>query len=220
MRAVLLLSGGLDSAANLALAREGGFEVAHALTFDYGQRAAAKEREHAAVLAERFSITHSVIDLRSFPLWLGKAGGALLGGADVPHLKENLLDDSATTRESAKAVWVPNRNGVFISIAAAVAEARGLNAVAVGFNAEEAVTFPDNTVEYMNAMTESLRFSTANHVKVVSATAKLNKKQIVEKLNRQGFPLNLIWSCYHGGAEPCGQCESCQRFERAKGNHA
>lgn len=222
MRAVLLLSGGLDSAANLILAHDSGFEIKHALTFDYGQRAAEREREHAAMLARHFSVSHTVVDLRGFPLWLGQSGGALLGAEDVPRLRESLLDDAAVAHESAKAVWVPNRNGVFISIAAAVAEARRLDAVAVGFNIEEAVTFPDNTVEYMHAMTESLRFSTANGVKVVSATAKLNKKQIVEKLSALNFPLHMVWSCYHGGAEPCGQCESCKRFQRAKreGMHA
>jgi 7-cyano-7-deazaguanine synthase len=210
--AVLLLSSGLDSAANLALSPAFGFHVRAALTIDYGQRGATREVAQAKKLAEHFGIDHLVFDLRSFSLLAGK-GSALLGGQDVPV--PSSLDDLGVATQTAAAVWVPNRNGVMLSLAAAMAEARGLGAVAVGFNAEEAVTFPDNTVDYMRSVTASLVFSTANKVEVMSATATLTKPQIVARLAEADFPFELLWSCYHAGTKHCAQCESCQRLKRA-----
>ncbi|MBI3542347.1 MAG: 7-cyano-7-deazaguanine synthase [Deltaproteobacteria bacterium] len=217
-QAVLLLSSGLDSAANLALAGDGAagrseeFRVRLTLTIDYGQKGAVRELEHAARLAKHFNVDHVVFDLKGFVALTG-GKSALLGGQQIP-VPESLDELSVTTR-TASAVWVPNRNGVMISIAAALAESRGLDAVAVGFNAEEAVTFPDNTPEYMDAMSASLRYSTANHVRVVSATAEMTKKQIVARLADRRFPFELLWSCYHADRRHCGRCESCQRLRRA-----
>lgn len=210
-QAVLLLSGGLDSAANLVL---GGnqFRVCLALTIDYGQRGAQRETQKAKVLAERYGVEHITFDLGSFSGLIG-AKSALLGGQDVPSPQS--LDDLSIITKTASAVWVPNRNGVLISLAAALAEGRGLNAVAVGFNAEEAVTFPDNTPDFMHAMTQSLRFSTSNHVEIISSTARLNKVEIVRELGRRDFQFELLWSCYHSAEYHCGQCESCQRLARA-----
>lgn len=209
-QAVLLLSSGLDSAANLAL--QSGFQVRVALTIDYGQRGAVREIEHAAKLARHFGIEHVVFDLKAFSQLTG-AQSALLGGQDVPVPES--LDDLSITTQTAKAVWVPNRNGVMLSLAAALAESRGLDAVAVGFNAEEAVTFPDNTSEYMAAMSASFAYSTSNKVTVVSATAPMTKAQIVMELSKNEFPWDLLWSCYEAQNQHCGRCESCQRLRRA-----
>lgn len=210
--AVLLLSSGLDSAANLALGPQHGFRVRAALTIDYGQRGASRELAQAARLAEHFHIDHLTFDLRHFTMLAGK-GSALLGGQDVPI--PSSLDDLGIATKTAAAVWVPNRNGVMLSLAAAMAEARGHKTVAVGFNAEEAVTFPDNSIDYMRAMTASLSFSTANQVEIVSATAELTKPQIVKRLAEIEFPFELLWSCYHAQERHCGECESCQRLKRA-----
>jgi 7-cyano-7-deazaguanine synthase len=213
--AVLLLSSGLDSAANLALAREAEppFEIKIALTVNYGQRGAPREIERAARLARHFGVEHQSFDLSAFARLTKGAAGALLGERAVPE--PTSLDDLSETTGTAKAVWVPNRNGVLISLAAALAESRGLQAVAVGFNVEEAVTFPDNTTAYMDAMTGALDYSTANGVKIVSATANLDKREIVTRLANTEFPFDHLWSCYHAGERHCGRCESCQRLERA-----
>lgn len=210
IKAVLLLSSGLDSAANLVL--EGNFEVKLALTIDYGQKGAMRELAQAGRLARYFNIEHMSFDLRDFGRLTG-AASALMGSAEIPSPES--LDDLSVTRRSAKAVWVPNRNGVMISLAAALAEARGCDAVAVGFNVEEAATFPDNSAEYISAMTESLSYSTANKVRVVSATAAMTKIEIVRKLAGLNFPFDLLWSCYEAGKKHCGRCESCKRLRRA-----
>ena len=210
----MLLSGGLDSSANLALAAEQDQPVL-ALTVNYGQRAVFAEIRAARKIAEYYGVEHRVIEIP----WLGQLGGSALtdSGVDVPKLGANVLDERAVTEKSAKAVWVPNRNGVLINIAAALAEAREAQGVVVGFNREEAATFPDNTETYMNQATEALKFSTANHVQVVCYTVRMDKREIVQTvLNlRKPFPWDLIWSCYHAGEVACGECESCQRLKRA-----
>jgi 7-cyano-7-deazaguanine synthase len=208
---VVLLSSGLDSAANLVLGRDQ-FTPRLALTINYGQKSAARETAHAARLAKHFALEHVVFDMSGFSDLVAKQS-ALLGKGDVPV--PTSLDALEVIEKTAAAVWVPNRNGVMLGLAAALAESRRIDAVVVGFNAEEAVTFPDNTPGYMKAMTHSFEYSTANHVKVLSATAEFTKSQIVKQLAELEFPFQLLWSCYHNGATHCGQCESCQRLKRA-----
>ncbi len=219
-KSLILLSGGLDSAANLAFTAHFD-EPVLALTIDYGQRAAKPEIEAAKKLASHFGVEHLVLDLK----WLGALGGSSLTSKtiDVPQLAKSKLDDLAASKESAKLVWVPNRNGLFINVAAAIAESRKLQQVVVGFNKEEAATFPDNSSQFLGVATLSLKYSTSNGVKVACYTDMLVKTEIVQALRNldRPFPFEMVWSCYHSGEETggkmCGKCESCQRFIRAKG---
>lgn len=212
-RFVTLLSGGLDSAAATALALDLGWRGALALTFDYGQRASASEQRQAAALAKHFGIPHRVVPLPWFADF--GSGGALLGQGTVPEPEPWKLDDRTVTEATAKAVWVPNRNGIFLNIAAAYAEDLGAEAVVVGFNREEAATFPDNSEAYLDAANGAFRFSCGRTVRVLSPTAPYRKAEIVVALQGKGFPWNLLWSCYHEGAAMCGRCESCRRLEAA-----
>ncbi|UCE26573.1 MAG: 7-cyano-7-deazaguanine synthase, partial [Candidatus Coatesbacteria bacterium] len=141
---VVLLSGGLDSAVNLAEAAAR-TKPALALTFDYGQRAAPREAEAAAELAKHYNVLHKVIELPWFTELLPPAV-APGGPADADVTDE--------------AVWVPNRNGVFVAVGAAHAEALGASLLVTGFNAEEATAFPDNSAEYINAANRALVYST------------------------------------------------------------
>lgn len=210
MKSVALLSGGLDSTVSVAQGlREG--EVVLALTFDYGQKAARKECEAARGLAHHWGIEHRVMEL---PLLAEITGTALVRGT-VPEPAPELLDDPAQALATAKLVWVPNRNGLFINVAACLAESLGASRIITGFNREEAVTFPDNTPEFVTATNGALAFSTANQVRVVSYTQRLAKAEIVQLGRRLGVPWEWVWSCYHGGERPCGRCESCLRFKRA-----
>ena len=213
VRAICLLSGGLDSTVALALARERG-PVVLALTIDYGQRAAPREVERAGRIAAHYSVQHRVVEL---PFFRTLPAGALLDpAAPLPRPDRAALDrGGAPLVESAARVWVPNRNGVFLEVAAAVAEALGAGRVVVGFNREEGATFPDNTAEYAAAMNQALRFSTRGAVSIEAPTAALDKVEIVRAGLARGAPLELVWPCYEGGASPCGACESCQRFLRA-----
>jgi 7-cyano-7-deazaguanine synthase len=215
-KSVLLLSGGLDSAANLAFCHEQDQPVL-ALTAAYGQKAALKEIEAARQLSQYYQVKHQVIDLA----WLGGISHSSLtqDRQEIPQLRANQLDDAVLTRKTAASVWVPNRNGLLIHFAAAFAESLGAESVIVGFNREEAATFPDNSLDYLNRVTSALALSTANQVRVESYTVHWDKKQIVHQLQNlsKRFPMEFVWSCYEGREVHCGSCESCQRFIRATG---
>jgi 7-cyano-7-deazaguanine synthase len=214
IRSIVLLSGGLDSAANLALCRLEDVPVL-ALTADYGQRAAAQEIRAARALCERFRVRHEVVGLS----WLGQLGGSALTVAarPVPRLARGELDDFARLRGAAREVWVPNRNGVLVNVAAAFAERHDASRIVVGFNREEAQTFPDNSKEFAECATRALALSTATGVAVHSYTAEWDKRRIVSELRARvpDFPFDLLWSCYLGGEKTCGSCESCRRLARA-----
>jgi 7-cyano-7-deazaguanine synthase len=204
MKGVAVLSGGLDSTVSLAAATRH-MKVVLAITFDYGQRAAKRERQASAKIARSFRIPHRVIDIP----WLA----ALTSTALVN--RRAAIPRNEMSERSAKAVWVPNRNGVFIEIAAAHAESLGATRLITGFNREEAETFPDNSPEYVDAVNRALSFSTANGVKVISYTGDLEKREIVALGRRIHAPLRHIWPCYEGGRTWCGECESCLRSLRA-----
>lgn len=213
-RAVAVLSAGLDSSVALALAREQGWTVALALTFDYGQRAAEREVTQAHAIAAHFNIPHRTLHLPWFREF--SHGGSLIRrAAPLPYPERRDLSDPEYGKNSAKAVWVPNRNGTFLEIAAGFAEDLQAEALIVGFNREEAQTFPDNSREYLEALNRALSFSTATQVRIASLTVDLDKTAIVAEAVRLKFPLNLVWSCYECGRKMCRKCESCRRLERA-----
>ena len=204
MKGVAILSGGLDSTVSLAAAaRE--MEVLLAITFDYGQRAARRERLASARIARHYGIPHRVLAIP----WLAALTTTALVKRSVELPRHEMSD------ASAKAVWVPNRNGVFIEIAAAHAESMGATRLITGFNREEAATFPDNSQAYVKAVNRALSYSTANGVEVFSYTAALDKRGIVRLGRRLRAPLERIWPCYEGGRSWCRSCESCLRSLRA-----
>jgi 7-cyano-7-deazaguanine synthase len=213
MSAVVLLSGGLDSAVNLKLAQnETG--VALALTFDYGQRAARREGAAAALMCRQLGVAHQLISLP----WLAEICGTALVNeqAPMPRLRPEELDEHRVeSGETAAAVWVPNRNGVFVNIGAAFAESLGAEEVVAGFNAEEAATFPDNSAEFVAAANGALALSTKSGARLLSYTQDLTKLEIVRMGRAVGAPIDCVWSCYRGGGEECWECESCARLERA-----
>ncbi|HWJ02982.1 MAG TPA: 7-cyano-7-deazaguanine synthase QueC [Verrucomicrobiae bacterium] len=213
MAGVILLSGGLDSTVAMAsfLAE---YETGLALTFDYGQRAAKQELHTSQAIALHYGVEHHIVKLP----FLGEITKTSLVNRDqeVPTLEMADLDKVLeVTLETAEKVWVPNRNGLFVNVAAAYAESLGYQHVVTGFNAEEAVTFPDNSPQFVAAITGSLAFSTLNGVKLLSPTQNLNKMEIVDLGMKLGIPWDKLWSCYHSGEKMCGQCESCQRLKRA-----
>jgi len=212
MSSIVLLSGGLDSAVSLGQAlREG--EVKLCLTFDYGQRARLKEINSSAEIAAFYKLKHRVVALT----FLRDITSTSLvnTGEPVPEPEESNLDHMDKMAETARSVWVPNRNGVFVNIAAAFAEAMDAGQVVTGFNAEEAKSFPDNSREYLQSCNRALSFSTLKGIRLVSYTQMLHKVDIVRLGKRLGTPFQHLWPCYFGGDELCGRCESCKRYYRA-----
>jgi 7-cyano-7-deazaguanine synthase len=210
--AVVLLSAGLDSTVNLYQAKRSG-RVVLALTFNYGQRAAKKEIAKAARTCAHLKIKHKVVDLPFFKEF--QSSSLLNRGKTVPRGTSILIDDKKTSLKTAKAVWVANRNGIFLNIAAGFAESLGADLIIPGFNKEEAATFPDNSRAFLKAVSRSLNFSTANHVKAKCYTAQMDKTKIVSLGKKLGVRWEFTWPCYHAKSRWCGECESCQRAKRA-----
>ncbi len=212
-KAILLLSGGLDSTVAAWLLRPE-IEPVLAVTVDYGQKAAHRELACAYALAARLGVPHRTV----FLPFLGEfAGGALVDReAEIPRPEMSDLDDTqGVARKTADAVWVPNRNGVFIAMAASWAEAKATEHVVCGFNREEAATFPDNSAGFLEATNAALAWSTRSKVTVISPTLNMSKTEIARAGLEAGVPFELCWPCYGGGDIPCRTCESCLRFERA-----
>ncbi len=194
MQAIVLLSGGLDSVVSMLKAREE-HEINLAITFDYNQRARENEIKASRNITQKLGIKHQVIEL---PF--------------MQDLSAELMADSPLPLVNP---WVPNRNGLFINIGAAYAENLSADLLVCGFNREEAVTFPDNSQEFIKAINEALYYSTMNHVQVKSYVDNLDKGEIIKEGARLGLDFRSLWSCYQGTAQPCGECDSCLRNKKA-----
>jgi len=213
MRQLVLLSAGLDSTVNLYLAREKG-EVGLVLTFHYGQRAAGQEVERSRAICAEAGVPHEVLALP----WLGERSECALTRPRLPlPLREGdgWVRPDGAINSAAEQVWVPNRNGVFVNVAAALAEAEGMDLVVAGFNAEEAAAFPDNSAAFVERAGLALELSTRGKVRLKSYTLHMAKAEIAREGERLGIPWKLLWSCYNGGGLMCGRCESCARLLRA-----
>jgi 7-cyano-7-deazaguanine synthase len=211
--AVVLLSGGLDSTVALAdvVLRK---PVACALTFDYGQRAFKHEFKAAKAIAAHYQISHRVIALP----WLAELLPMALTPLSVLKAQGVQEQKAETDAElyDVNRVWVPNRNGLFLNIAACFAEALKVNTLIFGANAEEGVDFPDNTPAFREKLSAVFAFSTLTGVQVETPVGALNKIQIIERGLSLAVPFHLIWSCYEEDDTQCGECPSCLRVQNAQ----
>lgn len=206
VKSIILLSGGLDSLVSLGLKKEE-LNVELALTFDYGQKSVEKEIKASKKICDYYNIRHEVIKMD----WLKNiTQTSLVSDSNVPTGEE--LDNP---ENSAKSVWVPNRNGLFLNIAGSFADSYGYNYILIGANKEEGQTFPDNTQEFIDAVNSEFEFSTQNKPKVVAPLINYDKNDIVMLALKNGVPLELTMSCYNGGEKHCGICESCTRLKHA-----
>ena len=211
--AVVLLSGGLDSATTLAIARAKGF-TPYALSFRYGQRHQV-ELESAARVAQALGAAEHIvadIDLRRF------GGSALTADIDVP--KQRSLDAMG---DGIPVTYVPARNTVFLSFALAWAEVLGSSDIFIGVNALDYSGYPDCRPEYIAAYEHMANLATAagvegrQRLKVHTPLIQFTKAEIIRKGTELGVDYALTSSCYDPGPDgrPCGQCDSC--LLRAKG---
>jgi len=207
---VALLSGGLDSYVAVKMAAPK-MKFRLAITFDYGQRAAKKEIDTAARIASEFKAEHKIIEIG----WMRDETRTALVDLQKKIPATDAMRVDAKAAKNAAAVWVPNRNGVFISIAAAFAEARGIGSVITGFNAEEAKTFPDNSEKFIKASNLALSMSTMSGVRLLSPTSKMTKTEIANNFCDLKLDPEKLWCCYFGNSLLCGRCESCARAIRA-----
>ncbi|HEY7113438.1 MAG TPA: 7-cyano-7-deazaguanine synthase QueC [Thermoanaerobaculia bacterium] len=210
-RAVVLLSGGLDSATCLLVARAEGLEV-HALSFDYGQRHRV-ELERAAALARRYGAAgHRVLRLD-----LPARGGSALTDPEAA------IPKNALGREPIPSTYVPARNTLFLAHALAWAEPLGARDIFLGANALDYSGYPDCRPEFLESFEKTANLATKAGVEGTSVfrirapLLRLTKKEIVLLAKKLGLDFSLTVSCYDPGSDgrPCGACDSC--LLRARG---
>jgi 7-cyano-7-deazaguanine synthase len=212
-RAVVLLSGGLDSTTALAIAKSEGFDL-YALSFRYGQRHAV-ELEAAKRAAAQFGVIRHVtidIDLRRF------GGSALTDEIIVPKGR-----NAAEMSDGIPVTYVPARNTVFLSLALAWAETLGAEDLFIGVNALDYSGYPDCRPEFIDAFQRMAQLATKagvegkQNLRIHTPLIQLSKAQIIAKGLELGVDYSVTSSCYDpgSGGEPCGACDSC--LLRAKG---
>ncbi len=206
-KAVVLLSGGLDSTTTLAIARSEGFRV-YALTFRYGQRHAV-EIEAARSIAQTFEAEEHVLvdfDLRRF------AGSALTGDLEVP--KDRPIDSMA---EGIPVTYVPARNTIFLSFALAWAEVLGANTIFIGVNALDYSGYPDCRPEYLRAYEKMARLATrvgvesGQELRIEAPLLHLSKAEIIRRGLELGVDYSVTRTCYDPSPDgsSCGHCDAC-----------
>jgi 7-cyano-7-deazaguanine synthase len=216
-RAVVLLSGGLDSATAMAIALEEGFEL-YAMSFQYGQRHAV-ELECAAWQAARFARKHQVveIDLRAF------GGSALTADIEVP--KHNSVEELG---DAIPVTYVPARNTIFLAYAVAWAEVLGAQDIFIGVNALDYSGYPDCRPAFVEAFEQMANLATVAGVsgkklKIRAPLIELSKAEIIRRGLALGVDYGMTTSCYDPATDgrACGHCDSCllrkRGFEEAGG---
>jgi 7-cyano-7-deazaguanine synthase len=208
MKCLVLLSGGVDSTTALALACDRyGAENVTALVIYYGQKH-SKEIEAAERLAEYYAVKCRKIDVSA--LFEGMACPLLIGGAgEIP--KESYERQLEKTNGAPVSTYVPFRNGLFISVAAAAAIAEGCSAVMYGAHADDSAgnAYPDTSPAFNKAMGDAVYIGSGNALTLISPFENLTKSGVVKIGKELGVPYNMTWSCYEGGDTPCGACGTC-----------
>ncbi len=205
-RAVVLLSGGMDSATALAIALKDGFEVT-ALSVDYGQRH-RKEVDAARKIAKHFGAK----DHRVVSLDLTVIGGSALTDAKIRIPEQRRLEEIG---RDIPATYVPARNTILLSYALGLAEATGARAIYIAANSQDYSGYPDCRPEFYKAFQEVARLGTKRGVEgdvieIRTPLIAMSKADIVRKGEELGVPWALTWSCYRGEEKACGVCDSCQ----------
>ena len=207
-KAVVLLSGGLDSATAAAQAIADGYDLM-ALSVRYGQRH-DRELQAARQIVQHLGIAeHFVVDVD-----LARWGGSALTDATLTVPTEGVQPGVIPI------TYVPGRNTVFLAIALSLAEAKAATAIYLGIHAVDYSGYPDCRPDYLAAMQHlaSLSSKAGREGRAPQLIAPLvleSKTEIVQRALRLGVPIHLTWSCYQGGTEPCGRCDSCRIRDHA-----
>lgn len=203
-KAVVLLSGGLDSSTALNLAKKEGFQV-YAISFDYGQRH-DKEIECAKKIAEETEVKEHIIVATNMNAW----GGSALTDKDmdVPDFHENAFKIPVT--------YVPARNMIFLSYAASYAEAVGAQDIFIGVSEVDYSGYVDCRQEFIEAMEKAINLGTVcavedgRKIKIHAPFMHMSKAEEIKLGGSLGVDYAHTWSCYRGGTKACGKCDSCR----------
>lgn len=199
-KAIILLSGGLDSTTTLYYAKSKDF-TCHALIFDYDQRH-KREIKSAVLIAKGAKVPYQILKIK-----LPWGGSSLLD-------KKVKVPNSRSLKEMSKDIpstYVPARNTIFLSFALSFAEAVGAEAIFIGANAVDFSGYPDCRPSFYKAFHKMIKEGTkAGKIKIYTPLIKMTKEEIVRLGRKLGAPLESTWSCYEGGEEPCMVCDSCK----------
>jgi 7-cyano-7-deazaguanine synthase len=206
-KAVILLSGGLDSATTLAIAREFKF-ACYALTFRYGQKHSVEVKSACAVAKALGAAGHKIIDIAP-----GAFSGSALTDSSIKVPLDRKIDPS-----KIPITYVPARNTIFLSYALAFAESIGAFDIFIGVNASDYSGYPDCRPEYIKAFEKMANLATAASVqkkgkfKINTPIIKMSKAQIIKIGIFLGVDYSLTHSCYNPAQDgrPCGRCDSCR----------
>lgn len=208
MKALVLFSGGLDSTTCLALAiNKYGKENVIALSVFYNQKH-AKELESAKKIIEYYGCEHKELNLKT--LFEGSNCSLLATSTNtIPHgeYKEQLLSKDGKPCST----YVPFRNGLFLSCAASIALSKNCSVIYYGAHKDDAAgnAYPDTSKEFNKAINEAIYLGSNKEIKVEAPFINLNKADVVAIGTKLKVPYQLTWSCYEGGAKPCGKCATC-----------
>ena len=195
-KAVILLSGGLDSTTTLYYAKSHNYQC-YALIFDYGQRH-QREIKSALAVAKKAKVSYQIIKI-NFP-WKGSS-----------LLDKSLHIPTDRKLKGIPSTYVPARNTIFLSFALSYAEAIGAKAIFIGANAIDFSGYPDCRPAFYQAFQKVVQIGTkAKNIKIVTPLINMSKEQIIRLGLKLGAPLEMTWSCYKGGTKPCGVCDSCR----------
>lgn len=205
-KAVVLLSGGLDSATTAAVAKSEGYEL-YAISFDYGQRHSRELESAKAVAKDLDAAGHLIVsfDLR------GMGGSALTDDIEVPLDRAN--DEMA---DGIPVTYVPARNTIFLSFALGYAETLGAFDVFIGVSQVDYSGYPDCRAEFIESFQKTANLATkagvegAGEFKIHAPLIDLGKADTVRRGLELGVDYSLTWSCYQGGERACGRCDSCK----------
>ena len=207
-KAVVLLSGGMDSCVSTAIAREthgkGNIALIHA---GYGQRTQNRERRAFEAIADFYDVRERlIVQLDHFRA----IGGSALTDQSI-SVPENELDAQGSQGGSIPVTYVPFRNAHFLSVAVSWAEAIWAGAIYIGAVAEDSSSYPDCRPEYYRVFQDLIRVGTRpeTHIEIATPVIKLKKSEIIRRGIELGAPLHLTWSCYQNEDIACGACDSC-----------
>jgi len=203
-RCLVVCSGGMDSVTAAMHALTVDRRKPILLHFRYGCRAEAREIEAVERVASALGLEHLVIDLAA----IKQIGGSTLTDARAP------ISGPIAGAESPNE-WVPARNLVMLSLAAAICDARDIGHIYMGLNLEESAVYPDNTVEFYERLAVVLQLSTLRRPAINMPLARMMKWQIVRHAALLGAPIHLAWSCYRSGPLHCGRCGPCYMRRQA-----
>ena len=211
-KAVIVLSGGLDSSTMLFMLFQAGFDV-FPLSFRYGQKHMEKEIVCAGVMTEILGLRerHRIIDIRDVGR-LFETSALTAKEIEVPMIK----DIQSKTQAVLKSTVVPFRNAIFLSIAIGYAQSIHAHNVFYAAHASDFATYPDCRPNFISAFNKAAIVGTEdNDMRIASPFVATRKEEIVIMGNKMGVPFELTWSCYRGGDRHCGYCPSCLERKHA-----